>query len=143
MRHPKFISTTIGITASGGLFLFYVLTMRLLAGSWDAVWWQFRQLWYLMVPLMSGFGAQVGLFSYIRFFPNHGTSNKMMAANSATSTIGMVACCAHHAVDIAPLLGISALSLWLTVYQKELLLIGIISNLIGVFYLLKIIKNRH
>lgn len=127
----------IGAMSAIGLILFYALTMRFLAGSWDAVWWQFRQLWYLMVPLVVGFGIQAGLFSYIRFSANHGISNKMMAANSATSTIGMVACCAHHAMDLAPLLGLTTLALWLTVYQKPLLAVGIVSNLIGIIYLIK------
>lgn len=142
MARDKFVSIIVGIISTAGLFLFYALTMRFLAGSWDAVWWQFRQLWYLMLPLIVGFGIQIGLFSYIKLL-SRSANNKMMAASSATSAVSMVACCAHHAVDIAPLLGISALSFWLTAYQKELLLIGIISNLIGVFYLLKIIKNKH
>lgn len=142
MGRLKFISTVIGAISMAGLFLFYVLTMRFLAGSWGAAWWQFRELWHWMVPLGVGFGIQAGLFYYIRSFVNHGTPNKMMAANSATSTVSMIACCAHHAVDIASYLGISALSLWLTTYQKQLLLIGIISNLIGIFYLIKTIKKQ-
>lgn len=143
MNRYKFISAIFGAMAAIGLILFYALTMRVLAGSWDAAWWQFRQLWYLMVPLAIGFGVQIGLFSYIRSLAKQRISKGMMAASSATSTIGMIACCAHHAVDIVPLLGISALSLWLTVYQKQLLLIGIISNLAGIFYLIKTIRNRH
>ena len=137
MRHPKFISTTIGITASGGLFLFYVLTMRLLAGSWDAVWWQFRQLWLLMLPLIAGFGVQIGLFSYIKFI-SRSANNKVMVASSVTSTVGMIACCAHHATDVVPILGLSALSLWLVNFQKPLLILGIISNLVGIVYLIRV-----
>src|SRR3989338_6918650 len=120
MNRLKIISAVIGATAMAGLFLFYVLTMKILAGSWDAVWWQWRQLWYLMLPLIAGFGIQAGLFYYIKSLRRR-ISAKMMAANSASSTVGMIACCAHHAVDLAPLLGLTALTLWLTAYQKQLL----------------------
>lgn len=132
----KFFSLAIGLLAAAGLFLFYSLTMRLLAGSWDAAWWQFRQLWFLMLPLIGGFGIQTGLFSYIKFI-SHSTNNRMMAASSATSTISMVACCAHHATDLVPILGLSALSLWLVNFQKPLLILGVVSNLAGSLYLWK------
>lgn len=95
-----------------------------------------------MIPLAAGFGVQAGLFYYVKTSVNHGISNKMPAANSAVSTAGMVACCAHHAVDVAPFLGISALALWLTAYQKQLFLIGIISNLTGIIYLIKTVKEQ-
>ncbi|MBI2310078.1 hypothetical protein HYU89_04250 [Candidatus Collierbacteria bacterium] len=140
MNRPKFISTVIGMAAMVGLFLFYSLTMRFLAGSWDAAWWQFRQLWFLMTPLIAGFGVQIGLFSYIKFL-SHSTANKIVAASSATSTVSMIACCAHHLTDVVPLLGLSAVSLWLTAYQRPLLIIGILSNLAGIIYMWKA-KNQ-
>lgn len=143
MVRNKFVSIIVGTISTAGLFLFYVMAMRLLAGSWAAVWWQFKELWYWMIPLAAGFGVQAGLFYYVKTSVNHGISNKMPAANSAVSTVGMVACCAHHAVDIVPILGVSALALWLTAYQKLLFLIGITSNLISILYLKKIIRNRY
>ena len=79
MRHPKFTSTAIGIAGAVGLLSFYILTMMILAGSWGAVWWQFRELWFLMLPLIAGFGVQIGLFSYIKFI-SHSANNRMMAA---------------------------------------------------------------
>jgi len=140
INEAKFFSLAIGLAATAGLFLFYALTMRLLAGSWDAVWWQFRGLWHLMLPLIVGFGVQIGLFSYIKFL-SHSTANKIVAASSATSTVSMVACCAHHLTDVVPILGLSALSVWLTAYQRPLLLIGILSNLTGIIYMWKT-KNQ-
>lgn len=136
MAKAKIISLVAGILAAAGLFLFYLLTMRLLAGSWDAAWWQFRELRYLMTPLIAGFGVQIGLFSYIKFLSSN-TANKMVAASSATSTVSMIACCAHHLTDIVPILGLSALSLWLVSFQKPLLILGILSNLAGSLYLWK------
>ena len=134
MNQNKVLSIAVGLTAAVGLFLFYSLTMRLLAGSWDAAWWQFKELWFLMLPLIAGFGVQIGLFSYIKFL-SHSVNNEMMAASSATSTIGMVACCAHHLTDVVPILGLSALSLWLVNFQIPLLAIGIVGNAAGSVYL--------
>ncbi len=133
INKAKFFSFAIGFLAASGLFLFYALTMRFLAGSWDAAWWQFRRLWYLMLPLLAGFGVQIGLFSYIRFFSPAG--GKMAAASSAASTVSMIACCAHHLTDVAPILGLSALSLWLVNFQTPLLAVGIVSNAAGSIYL--------
>ncbi|MBI5356626.1 hypothetical protein HZB78_03360 [Candidatus Collierbacteria bacterium] len=132
---PKFFSFSIGFLAAAGLFLFYSLTMRLLAGSWDAAWWQFRQLWYLMLPLVAGFGVQVGLFYYLKSLAKSVVGKGMMAAGSATSTVSMIACCAHHLADVVPILGLSALSLWLVNFQAPLLAIGIASNIVGSVYL--------
>lgn len=116
--------------------MFYSITMRLLAGTWDAAWWQFQELWFLMLPLIAGFGVQVGLFSYIKFI-SRSANNKMMAASSATSTVSMIACCAHHLTDVVPILGLSALSLWLVNFQTPLLVLGIASNAAGSIYLWK------
>lgn len=134
MNRNKILSTVIGLAAAVGLFLFYSLTMRLLAGSWDAAWWQFQKLWYLMTPLIAGFGVQVGLFSYIKFL-SHAANNRIMATSSAASTVSMIACCAHHFTEVVPILGFSALSLWLVNFQAPLLILGIVSNLAGSIYL--------
>jgi hypothetical protein len=136
MTGPKIFSIAIGTVAAVGLFLFYSLTMRLLAGSWDVAWWQFRQLWYLMTPLIAGFGFQIGLFSYIKFLSS-AAGTRIMAASSTTSTISMIACCAHHLTDVVPILGLSALSLWLVNFQAPLLALGIVSNAAGSVYLWK------
>ncbi len=125
-----------GLIGTLGLILFYFLTMRLLAGSWQAAISQFKNLWYYMLPLSIGFGIQVGLYTNLRSKMKNTTSKGMMAGSTATSTIGMIACCAHHLTDILPIIGLSAVSVFLVNYQIPLLLIGIASNIIGIFYLL-------
>lgn len=140
MNRNKILSIVVGFAAAAGLFLFYSLTMRLLAGSWSAAWWQFRELWFLMLPLIAGFGVQVGLFSYIKFL-SHAANNRIMATSSAASTVSMIACCAHHLTDVVPILGLSALSLWLVNFQKPLLILGILSNLAGSLYMIRILRG--
>lgn len=129
------------IAGTIGLLLFYFLTMRLLAGSWAAAFSQFRSLWYYMLPLSIGFGIQVGLYANLRSKMKNSTSKGMMAGSTATSTLGMIACCAHHLTDVLPIIGLSAVSVFLVNYQIQLLLIGIASNVIGIIYLLRITRK--
>ncbi|MGH2690236.1 MAG: hypothetical protein ACRDKW_15730, partial [Actinomycetota bacterium] len=75
---------------------------------------QVRADWYFLLPLMGGFGTQMGLLSELRH------RHRMMRAAGATgvagaagSTMGMIACCAHHIADLAPLAGASAAATFL------------------------------
>ena len=43
----------------------------------------------------------------------------------------MLACCAHHLVDLLPLVGLSAAAVFLNVYKTPLFLLGITMNVIG------------
>lgn len=119
-----------------GLLALYFLSMRLLAGSWEAAFSQFQSLWIYMVPLSLGFGVQVGLYRNIKQL-NYGVHRMTMAGSTTTSTIGMVACCAHHLTDVLPILGLSAISIFLVNYQIPLLIVGLFSNVIGIIYLLR------
>lgn len=133
------VSTVIATVALLG---FYFVLMRLLSGSWNATFSQFRALWYFMLPLSIGFGLQVGLYIRLREITKHHRSNGVMMTNTTTSTVGMIAYCAHHIADVLPILGVSALSLFLVRFQTSILIIGIFSNGIGIFYMVKTIKNQ-
>ena len=90
----------------------------------------FVKLWYWMIPLVTGFGIQIGMFFYVKE-QMHKKATAQAAASSGVSATSMVACCAHHIADIAPFLGITALGLFLTKYQSTFLLMGIFSNILG------------
>lgn len=122
-----------GFLASLSLLLFYAVTMTVLQ-SFPAAISQFQALWYLMLPLALGFGIQVGLFTKVRAsLLNKGC----VAAGGASGTLGMLACCSHHLVDVLPILGLSATGLFLVQYQIPLLLISLAINLFGILFLLK------
>ena len=96
--------------------------------------------------LIVGFGIQSGLFGLIRKgqmlrFHNK-QANVSMGTSSAFSGISMVACCAHHLADVIPVLGLAGLSLFLTEFQKEFLIVGVGINLIGVIYMLWILTGK-
>jgi len=107
---------------------------------------QFLDFKYWLIPLLAGFGIQTGLFWFLRL-QNKSTgaiSKSAIATGAGTSTIAMVACCAHHLVDFLPLLGFSAAALFLTQYQTYFFLLGIVSNIGGILFMsYRIRKHRH
>ncbi len=53
--------------------------------------------------------------------------------------MAMIACCAHHAADILPILGLSAVAGaagFLAEWRVPLMSLGIVMNLAGILYLL-------
>ena len=44
----------------------------------------------------------------------------------------MLACCAHHLVDLLPLVGVSAAAVFLNAYRTPLFLVGIGMNMLGI-----------
>ncbi|KKS47012.1 hypothetical protein A2781_04485 [Candidatus Gottesmanbacteria bacterium RIFCSPHIGHO2_01_FULL_42_27] len=135
----KFLSSplTMGIIASSFLLLLYLTLMTVLSGTFEAAWWQFSALWPYMISLSLGFGLQTGLYTKLKNKIKHVQGGrKMMLGNTSTSTLGMIACCAHHLTDVLPILGLSFLTALLIQYQKVILLVAIASNLSGILYLI-------
>lgn len=125
--------TLIGLGAGSALLGFYLFIASLLGGFQFAIN-NFVKLWYWMIPLIVGFGIQVGMFFYMKN-EMHKKAAGHAAASAGISTGAMVACCAHHIADIAPFLGIAALGLFLTKYQATFLIMGILSNILGIVYM--------
>lgn len=83
--------------------------------------------------IAAGFGTQIALYVELRTIDRlHRASAAVTAAGTGTSTAAMLACCAHHLVDLLPLLGLSAAAVFLNAYKTPLMLIGIGMNLIGI-----------
>jgi|SRR3989344_4033248 len=122
-----------GFLAGIALLAVYFLVMGLASGSWDYTVNQLVNLRYWIGALILGFGIQVGLYSYLK---NCHKETKLgqgaVVAGTGTSSVAMLACCAHHLTDILPLLGLSAVSLVLVKYQTWFLSLGILSNLVGI-----------
>ncbi|MBI4080995.1 MAG: hypothetical protein HY423_00150 [Candidatus Lambdaproteobacteria bacterium] len=126
-----------GMAAALALALLYGATLSLLNGP-VYMWQTFLALWYWMVPLVAGFGLQVGLFGYSRALARAGVSPHAsgVAASGGTSALAMVACCAHHLADVLPLVGLAGAALFLSSYQSLFLLAGVLSNGVGIAFLL-------
>lgn len=139
-KKATLIHAGIGVAAGISLLLFYFIVSSLLGGFAFAIE-NFQQLWYWMLPLIVGFGVQIGLFSYVKS-ELHRKASASAAASTGISTGAMVACCAHHLADIAPFLGIAAAGVFLTKYQSAFLLLGVVSNILGITYMLGMLTTR-
>lgn len=128
-----------GALAAASLLTLYAITMTLL-GGWEAAVEQFSALWYLMVPLAAGFGIQVGLYTKLKATLQQQSKGAITAGGTSAGT-AMLACCAHHATDVLPFLGLSGVSLFLTQFQKPILLASLGINIFGVFVMRNHLKN--
>lgn len=58
-----------------------------------------------------------------------------LAAGGTSSSVSMLACCAHHVTDVLPFLGLSGVSIFLTQFQKPMLLVSLGINAVGIIIL--------
>jgi len=105
------------------------------------LFWQDR---WLVIPLIAGFGMQSALYVILKkrlFVPisNVGPSGVLTGAGGATSTLAMVACCAHHVADVLPILGLTAAATFLAEYQTAFMLVGLGTTLLGILFMLTIL----
>ncbi len=150
------------------LFVLYLLNFPQMATL------QIKKYLPLLFFLISGFGVQVGLYTYLKCqkspfaisslqpkarmrFPSilknpplaltsrflihkNPVSPITTVASGGTSSIAMILCCSHYLINIAPFIGVSALSIFAD-YTREILLFGIVSNISGVSIMIYKIKN--
>lgn len=141
-RYGRSILT--GLISALALFALYLLIVTAAQG-WQHAIELFRQDAWLVIPIMTGFGVQVGLYIYLRGVLQHGlrASKMMMGAGGGTSTMAMVACCAHHVAEWLPLLGLSAAASFLSAYKVPFMLIGLVLNIIGIVVIVRPIRKAH
>jgi hypothetical protein len=141
---PNYLNrhVAIGLLSAGALFTVYFFIM-VIAQSLAAAVEQFILLSPLMIPLLAGFGVQVSLFSYARHRAatlHEGTA--CVSITGGVSTTAMLACCIHHITDVLPLVGFTAAAIFLTAYQPYLIVVGLLSNVVGITFMLNLIQ-RH
>ena len=101
-----------------------------------------------VIPILLGFGTQVGLFTYLKlglFVPAGAASGATTAAGGGVSTAAMVACCLHHAAEVLPLLGLTAAAAFLAEWKVPFMLVGLATNVLGIGVMLRqVVKaQRH
>ena len=123
---------TYGILSGLGILLFYI-TILTIFQSYGFALYEFKRLWFWLVPLAIGFGTQIGLYFSIK----HDAAMKAGVTASVTVSGGsMIVCCSHYLLSALPIIGISALTIFLMEYQKAFFLIGILSNITGILLML-------
>lgn len=112
--------------------------------------WQDR---WIIVPILLGFGVQVALYTILKkglfvtagelAVANTGPSGMLTGAGGTTSTVAMVACCAHHVTEVLPILGLTAAATFLAQYRTAFMLVGLGTTLAGISVMMVIlIKAR-
>jgi hypothetical protein len=131
-----------GLLGSFGMTALYLGLVTLLE-SWTHALDLFREDSPFVVPIILGFGIQVGLFTYLKLglHLTNGTRTAGAVTGTAggTSTLAMVACCAHHVADVLPLLGLSGAAIFLSQYKTPFMVVGLLSNVVGVGVMLTMI----
>ena len=124
-----------GLLAGVGILLFYISVLTIFQ-SYGFALYEFKRLWFWLVPLAIGFGTQIGLYTSIK----HDATIKAGAAASGTISGGsVIACCSHYLLNIIPLIGLTGLTTFtsfLMTYQKAFFSIGILSSIAGVMLML-------
>lgn len=120
-----------GATASAALVAFYVAVL-LASGGWRHLVDQARTDGWLLVPIIAAFGTQVALTSELRRRHHAQHLAGTAGASSGASGLGMVACCAHHLVDLVPLLGAAGIAGFLFDWRIPLMVGGLTVNLVAV-----------
>ena len=129
------------------LSAFYYILLLGITGDPNHPFSQFVLLQPWMSLLILGFGIQFGLFWLLRKGYRFSLSDKhdsqmAIGTSTAVSGVAMVACCAHHLVDLLPILGLSVAALFLSEYQEQLLIFGVVANIIGIAMMLWIITGK-
>ena len=134
------VAGTLGALFLTGLYLGIVT----LAQGWNHAIELFWQDKLLVAPIIAGFGIQVGLYTFIKVGLHAGARGMgtMTGAGGGTSTVAMVACCAHHVADVLPILGLTAAATFLAAYRITFMLVGLSTTLLGIGMMLVVIARE-
>ena len=125
-------SIAIGLLGAAGLLAVYLGIISLAQGAVHALE-QLRADAPFVTAIAVGFGIQVGLFAELRTVDRrHRASAAVTAAGTGTSAAAMLACCAHHLVELLPIIGLSAAAVFLNAYRTPLFVLGIGMNILGI-----------
>ena len=134
-----------GLLGSLALMAIYVGLIALAESPARALeqWWQDR---VFVLPILAGFGIQVGLYTVLRrglYLPHAvAQGGATTAASGGVSTLAMAACCAHRVADVLPFVGLSAAATVLAGWKEPLLWLAVLSNAAGVAVLAVTIARR-
>lgn len=147
MSSPWRLPVVIGVMGALTLAGLYMGVLTLVQ-SWDHAVELFTTDWYFLLAIIVGFGVQVGLFTYVRTSLRssyNAGSTALAGAGAGTSTVSMVACCAHHLTDVLPLVGVSGAAIFLADYRTPLMVLAIAINAAGIVVMLRLIDKirRH
>lgn len=138
----------VGAGLGGGILLsaIYMGILSLAESPEHAIEFFWKDRW-IVLPIILGFSIQVGLYVILKkrlFIPisNTGPSGVLSGTSGTTSTLAMVACCAHHVSDVLPILGLTAAAAFLAQYRTVFMLAGLGMTLVGISIMLAILLKE-
>ena len=142
--YARLLAALIGCAAGLGLVAFY----RALVSAANSPVHAFDLLWadkFVVAAIAAGFGLQAGQYAYVRLALAYAraaqASGAMAVTGTGTSTAAMVACCAHHLVDVLPVIGLSGAALSLNDYRVPVMLAGITVNAAGIIVMPGVVRT--
>ncbi len=103
----------------------------------------FKTKWYFISPLIISFALQVGLWKATKQMSEQHAGAGMVATSGGVSTGAMIACCMHNFTALLPILGLSGIAVFFSIYQSQVFLISIALSLGGLVYMkLKYLKTK-
>src|SRR3990172_4576601 len=124
------VAGVLGALALIGLYLGLVTWAQGFSHARELIW----DDRYFVATIAGGFGLQVGLFVHLRRLLSaraKGSAGAATAAGTGTSTVAMLACCAHHVAYTLPVLGLSGVAIFLNDYRLPVMAVGIAVNAAG------------
>ena len=138
------VAILVGAAAAMLLVAFYVALVSLANGPRHAVDLLGGDR-YFVAAIALGFGLEAGLYAYVRLLRATAaatrSSGAVAATGTGTSTVAMVACCAHHVVDVLPVVGLSGAAIFLTTYRTPIMLTGLAVNVAGIVVMLSVVRT--
>lgn len=132
-----------GLVAAALFVVLYLGIVGAASRSFTHAWQQLKADALMIGPLTAGLGLQIGLYAYYRQLQRDVRRARpamaVTAAGTGTSTVTMIACCAHHVSDVLPFVGLTAAATFLTEFRTPFIAVGIVSNLIGVAVVLRLV----
>ncbi len=130
-----------GAIALSGLYLGLVSLAESPAHALD-LFWEDR---FFVIPILLGFGTQVGLFTLLKIGPHSRAgapaAGATTAAGGGLSSAAMAACCAHHVADVLPFVGLTAAATFLAAWKIPFLIVGLAMNGIGILVMLRELRR--
>ena len=127
-----------GMVALTLLLAAYILLLTVFNGPGHALE-NLQRNGFLLFPLVILFGAQISLYSLAR---RTAKANPSMMAAGGVSAGSMAACCAHHALDVLPFMGIAGLAALLAGFEQAFLGLGILAGIFGLFNMLSVLEKN-
>ena len=116
-----------GLVASLGLLLFYAAVIVLAQGV-GHLGYQLGVDWPWVTAIVIGFGIQVSLLVTLRERQRARAAAAAAGTGAGASVVGMLACCAHHLAEIAPIIGVNLVTTFLASYRTAIMAAGILIN---------------